>query len=332
MRSSGGILGLGILLAAGAACARQPSLSPQESVDRRILTEAVLDPATATVGDRVVYRLNVERPAEVEVEVEPVPGSIGDLDVLDHSVAERRLARGRILESHDWTLRADGVGSHVLPPIAVTRRRAPEEAAVEDAASGIPQVEPLYLEVYSVLPESGEVEDIRDIKPLRPPRFELPWPWLLAALAGVALAFLWWRRRSRGSEPAASVAVAVPLPPADQEALAAIDRCLQQPSRTETEIRDSVFLLSGILRRYVERTFGLNATDLTSEEILSRVQSLALAPSARDILEDFLEQSDGIRYDSRIPSDASTAQVADMARHFVLSTRPNPEEENREAA
>lgn len=297
--------------------------------EEAIVLEAFLEPASATVGDRVAYRLNIERPDSVELLVEAPGEKIGDLSVVEHSVAERRLARSRVLEQHSWILRADPVGSFVLPPVTVRQREESRLASGKDAS--ISEIDPLYLEVYSVLPESGEIEDIHDLKALQPARWEVPWGWILAGIVVVALAIWWWRRRRRLSEAGVTPATDPRLPP-DAEALAAIALLLRDPPRNEAEVRQTGFDLSGILRIYVERRFGVNATDLTSEEILAASRRIQLEEDSRNALRDFLRLTDQVRYSPEILLAGATDDAVELARRFVQATRQDVPEVAREAA
>ena len=87
----------------------------------------------------------------------------------------------RILERW-YKLRADLVGSYVLPPVELAYRLAAtagEPAASETPAESV-QTSEIFIEVQSVLPAGGEATDIRGLKPLRQVKTPTPvWLWVL---------------------------------------------------------------------------------------------------------------------------------------------------------
>jgi LPXTG-motif cell wall-anchored protein len=162
--------------------------------------------------------------------------------------------------------------------------------------------------------------DIRDIKPL----VELPrhtsLTWLMVALgvlALVALALWWWRRRRR----AEAAVTAAPLP-ADVIAVRALRALRDDLAAGRLDVHPFYFALSGVVRAYVEGRYGLNATDLTTEEIRARVAERAeLAPAVAADLVALLDAADWVKF-GRAPATVGDGERAcERARRLVESTR-----------
>jgi hypothetical protein len=159
--------------------------------------------------------------------------------------------------------------------------------------------------------------DIHDIKPLLSMGLDLQWLyWALGALALSGLALLaWylWRRRKK-SEP--SIPAPPPVPP-HIEAFQALDALGAQ---TGISGKHYYFTLSAILRRYLERRYGFPAAEMTTEELLPRIDGLSLDADLAPALKAFCLSADPIKFAG---ADAARNQMHDhmaMARSFVQRT------------
>lgn len=342
-----GIPLLGTLLACGATGTDTAS-EPRAPVE----VDAAVDQAVATLGDRLTFTLTVDRSEGIEVEVPPLDPEIEALTRIDSGAEEPRRQGGRVIEQRWVRLRVDDVGSHELPPVTVRYRprseatdaesgaasdagtgEAPEEEpneATEPARDSWETVEtaPVSVQVESLLERAErageEITDIRGLKPLERPAPEIPWPWIagggVLAAALAALLFLWLRRRSKGDESAA------PPRPAHEVALERL-AALARLDRTDPEtVHRLHFELSEVVRTYVEHRFGLNATDLTTEEIvvaLPRLPGLGGDTACR--LRRFLVDTDRVKFADHRPMETEIEAAFERARTFVETTRPRPE-------
>ncbi len=304
-----GLAGGAAALCLLAACARQvPGAAGEPPA---VVARAAVDRAVATTGDLIHYNLTVEHAAGLRVEVPEVGAGIAGFRLVNARHEPPREANGRVVERQVYELRADLVGSYILPPVTVSWQDAAGSRQTTATAE-------IFVEVKSVLPADGEAHDIRDLKPLRPlPRPLLRWLWALglAVLAAAAVyAFRRWRRRPRPL-PAA-------LPP-HEIAFAALAELRQTDFSDTAALRRYYFALSAVLRTYVEQRFGLNATDLTSEEILRRLGELGdLAAEDGRRLRRFLVASDAVKFAAHQPAEQEIGDTYEDALSFVESTRP----------
>lgn len=323
-----------LLLLALAACS-QPAPETAAPAEPRppVETRARVDRAVATTGDLITYTVTVDHDPSYEVEI-PEPGSeIAGFRIVDVGREEPREEDGRVVRELWYKLRADLVGSYVLPPITVTYRPQAEEGAGAPAEAQTVQTSEIFVEVESVLPAGGEATDIRGLKPLRPIERPLPW-WPFAAGGGVvvlaALAFLYWRRRRR---PAF-----VPPRPAHEIAFEALERLRRTDFADAEAVRLFHFEISEVIRAYVERRFGLNATDLTTEEIVARLDGVrGLEGDERGRLRRFLAATDRVKFAAHEPGEEAIRATYEDALSFVEATRERPvaapaETELKEAA
>jgi hypothetical protein len=103
-------------------------------------------------------------------------------------------------------------------------------------------------------------------------------------------------------------------------------------------VRRFHFRISEVVRTYVEGRWSLNATDLTTEEILAALATLSdLAPPEAGRLGEFLQTTDRVKFAEHRPPPSEIEQTWERALAFVEATRPRPEPEpaaepEREAA
>jgi hypothetical protein len=308
-------LALGLVAAAllVLACGDASSTAaPEGAGEGTVTVSAAADRSTATVGDAVRYTVEVRHPEGMSpILLAPVvDGAIGGLRVVDAGVERARRLRGVALASHWWILRAESTGSYVLPAAVVT---------VEAAEEGQRRLESneVFVDVVSILPE--DAADIRDVKPPRRSSGWIRWLWIggaALALAAALFAWWWWRRRKREAQQAPAL-----LP--HELALRELDRLRRTDFSSLAELRRYYFEISEVLRRYVEARFGLNATDLTTEEILARSSELRDLAGAQSIsLREFLVATDRVKYAAMVPTESEIEQTYELALSFVESTRP----------
>ena len=310
-----------------AACGEQtpvPTAEPKAPVE----ASSSVDRAVATTGDVITYRVTVDYDPAYTVEI-PEPGAkIAGFRITDLGREEPREVAGRILEERWYTLRADLVGSYVLPPVTVTFSKAQQDGpkaegdeAGEPAVTSVEtlQTSAIFVEVESVLPGDGEDQatDIRDLKPLQKIASPIPWTWIIAgavALLALLAAVLAWRRRP---------AKIVPSEPPHEVAFRQLNALRGTDFKDPEAVRRFHFRISEVVRGYVEDRFGLNATDLTTEEIAAVLPNLTpLPPSLGQQLETFLKETDRVKFADYAPLEDEIRGTYDRALGFVEATRP----------
>lgn len=235
-----------------------------------------------------------------------------------------------LLDQGTWStwrfeLRAVELGEQEVGPWTARASRAVDGSAGDTAAEVVEaSSEPVVVTVGGVLaetlPEDVAAEAIEPPAELFSPRF--PWVEILVGGAVVLLLLggllLWLLRRGKRA-PRAAIAVEVP---AHVEALRALARLRTAPRGTEAEIDAFYVAVSDVLRRYLERRFGLHAPERTTEEFLPELErSGFLAGEQRRHLARFLEQCDLVKFAGVRPGDDVHVQTFDFAEELVHATR-----------
>ena len=119
-----------------------------------------------------------------------------------------------------------------------------------------------------------------------------------------------------------------PPPPAHEWALAALSLLRAKPYIAERKFEPFYVELSAIVRRYLERRFGLHAPERTTDEFIREaVSSRLLTGDQQQWVGAFLEQSDLVKFARHEPASADMESACAAAEQLVRETagRPAPE-------
>ena len=236
--------------------------------------------------------------------------------VPDGFVGEELSRTVREADDHRWTrvvqrLRPSRLGTIEIPSVVVERG----DARASTDPIGVTVVGRLGTD----LPEGVDATTIEEPGPA----FDAPskWPWWIAVGGGVAAfaALAWWLLRSRGRARDHAEQVAVP---AHVEALRALARLRNAPRATDAEVDAFYVAVSDVLRRYLERRFGLHAPERTTEEFLPEVASSGrLDTEQQRPLSDFLRRCALVKFARHRPSDDEHVRAFEFAESLVHATR-----------
>ena len=170
-------------------------------------------------------------------------------------------------------------------------------------------------------PPEKLIDDLRLLEPPEPFRLN---PWIVGAVL-LAIALFWWfsrwHRATRGVREHKSA-----MQKAQEDALAELERLFALIDREES--RPYAQESSGIIRRYIEARFDLNAPRQSTEEFLEEVQhSPRLTPTHQELLAEFLRVCDLLKFARTFANRDELKALHDAAVNFVKETRyvpPNP--------
>jgi hypothetical protein len=167
----------------------------------------------------------------------------------------------------------------------------------------------------SLLAQAGS-DDLQDI---RPPYLFFGWVgpalWLLLALIALLILIaivlaIWWPRRQLSAKSAYELA------------LEKLERV--RPLIREDKPMPYAVAVSETIRTYLGQRFHAPSTRRTTEEFLRLMQADRATPLAdhRDLLRDFLQSCDLVKFARYQPRLAELEHVQQRARDFVLATKP----------
>ncbi len=164
-----------------------------------------------------------------------------------------------------------------------------------------------------------EVPDIRDIKPpVEMPAF-LWWILIIVVVSAVAwlVYFLYRRRPAPVMRP-----VQVPARSSWETALEHLENLHHKHYPEAGLFKQFYSGLSDIVRRYLEDRFAIRAPEMTTEEFLNYAKtSAALNDGQKELLKDFLNRSDMVKFARYVPAVHDAQANFDSAKKLILETK-----------
>lgn len=291
--------------------AAQTARSQVERGPVRVTVE--VSPAPARLSDEPKLTLTISHLPGVTVRKPPFGEALGDFTIRNFHEPLPRVEGDREVLQQVYTLEPTRTGKLPIAPISVTFL---DKRPGHDGKEQTLVTEALTIEIASVL--GAELPSLDKLRPSVGP-VELPpepatgrW-WALfwgPVAAGLGLlAWFWWRRRRKVEE--------APPPTPRELAREELERLLQQ-GLAESDVKQFYVELTGIVRRYIERTTGIRAPEQTTEEFLREIgHAKTFAEDQRRRLAEFLESADLVKFAALEPRRIDIDESIRRARIFV---------------
>lgn len=212
---------------------------------------------------------------------------------------------------YTWNISVFDTGWVRIPPLPVVIRKGNQLDT--NFTTAIP------IRVLPVEPDSTGLEDIKDIieQPFSLGYYKKYLPHLIIVLLLLAALYYWWRKRNRVEEIPEPV---IPEPLPHEWAFKALDDLEQRKLWQGGEVKEHYSYLTAILREYLERRYGINALEQTTDEILDQLSYPFLS---HDLLRDtgqLLSVADLIKFAKADPGIDIHAETIERVRRFVRET------------
>jgi hypothetical protein len=267
-----------------------------------------------TVGDRIQLSVGLIVPKGAQVIPPPTEQGFGKLVVKDWMTekAEKSNADSVTFKYLLTVYDAEPCSLQSLP-----------YAVTADGKTDTLKTSTIPLRIGSVIPPNpSETLDIKDIKPLE--KAGTPsylWLWLLIGLTIIIAAILLIRRWLLGkSKPKPEP----PPPPPYEEAIEALKVLEAKQYLLKGMIKQHVFELSDIFKRYLERRFEVNAAEFTTEEMLDWIKKSSLERPVKNRADWFFQQTDPVKFAKLIPDEDTIARFLAEVKLFLEETKPQP--------
>ena len=267
-----------------------------------------------TVGDPIAVELRVTLPAgAVPLDSSPrLHAPLPDgVRVLDPGAWR---ASGGVLTAR-LVLAFFRAGSTSTPAVDLTYRRPP--SATVDTARGAAR----SIVIVPTLPENAaSMRDIKDVMPL-PGAERARWIALgVGAVLVVVLGILAWRFRGRPAERTGNALVAATPVDAGAAALEELD-AIERAGWATSDVVRYYERVSGTLRRYLERAYGVRALDRTTPEILGLLPAMLSGSGLGEQLGRLLEDADLVKFARWRPHAPEAAAFLARARALLDAWR-----------
>jgi len=269
------------------------------------------------IGDIFSVKLLAIHPADTILHVPPLTQPEKQLVVRDRQQESHLLEDGRQQTLIQYQMTSFRIGTHILSTGLVQ---------CADSEGNVTQISfpDTRITVHSML--SGKEEEMQDIKgvvswPGRIPR----WIWAFITIAVITLLLALFIRHLL-MKPR-TILHATPPPPPHQIALAAL-ATLKRKGWIEAEKVEPFYVeLSDIARQYLEARYHLRAPEQTTEEFIrDAVYSKKLSTDHQQLLREFLEQSDLVKFARHLPGQDDMRHAFAAAERLVHDTQPVAEE------
>jgi len=295
-----------MLLSAGKVHTQEKEISISSVVDRSIIT----------IGDLIKYTLTITRNENLEIETLGLAANLGMFEIRDYQVFEPEKNEDNIIEKFEYTITTFDTGSYVIPPYPLAYYEPP------DTSFQIIMSEPIAIRVESVKP--SEATDIRDIKP----QLTIARSWrkvILYSAIGLGVLilvfFIWYyihrKRAGKGLLPERKK----PIRPAHEVALESLKNLESGTLLSEGKIKKYFTALSDIIRIYFEGRYFINATEMTTSQILEALTETNTDAETIQIVGEFLQMCDLIKFAKYIPEPREIVDTTGYAYTIVQNTK-----------
>jgi hypothetical protein len=300
-----------IILLIVSGCEKSEKKAPHEKPLPDVAVYSVVDRAVIPLGDVAQFTITVNSDPKISVNIPDLSKKFAGLRIVDYEPDKETVEHQRKIKKKWYRLKADTVGSYLLPEIEFSYVLPTGEAKKVKTPR-------IFLEVTSENEdnEKKEENDIRDIKPL----YLIPYDWkgVIFAVIFIVLfcfCFLIWKWRKAKKEIPSP-----PLPP-HEVALAKINALKIRWEANEIPFKQLHYELSEVVRAYLSGRFGMSAIEMTLEEIRHALKSLSDLPDfEKPRLLDLLGQTDRVKFTDYIPSEEVSVAIIASALSFVEAT------------
>jgi len=271
-------------------------------------------PDTATIGDEIKVRIDVDYPKDMELSEPAVKSSDNTIVVAPNPEVKSKTRGDRKYDQYTFTMSAFGKGEVELPIF--------EFFYYDSEGNQNSRMAPITtVYIKSVLPADTKPDSLK-LKDIVGPK-SLPilwWPYVVGGSVLILLgAFLYYffKRKTRDFE----IPEVPPEPPFDV-AVRKLNELKAENLPHKGKYKQYYIELSEIIRYYIEGRFEIKAVESTTYELKRIFKHPDLSrEQIKDTL-DFLSRSDMIKFAKHVPSAESPDKDFEQAKNFVISTKP----------
>lgn len=282
---------------------------------QEVKVSAAFDSTDIKIGDQVTLHLKVEQPINSMVVLPFLHDTLtGKIEVLKVMPADSVRKDGILQINQDVLVTSFDSGYHQVPPIAFPY----VSGSVKDTLYS----QALALNVTTLPVDS--LKDVLDIKPPYKPPFSILdyWPFIVGFIALVIIVVvvvLLITRKKKGY----LFMPPKPVEPAHVTALRQLDTLRGEKLWQNNKTKEYYTRLTEIIREYIEKRFGINALEMTSEEIIIGLRKINFDNEGNiGLLNKMFSTSDLVKFAKAQPlPDENEVNLLD-AYQFVNNTQP----------
>ena len=236
------------------------------------------------------------------------------LDIIKRGEVERTAdADSNVIVKQQLTLMTFDTGQVQVPPIALKYARSFDDPNRLKAYTDPIRLYSTTMTVDTTLAYKPIVEPIA-----APVKFKEVFPWILGALLLVliALGIWYWRKHRKPKVDADGNIVRGPVIPPYDKAVGDLKRLREEKIWQSGKVKEYFSSLTDIAREYIEGQFGVNAVEMTTDDILEEIKPLHFPKETYDKLKDTMEVADLVKFAkysaSTLESDTALNSMTDF--------------------
>ncbi|MFZ5941932.1 MAG: hypothetical protein ACOYXB_15295 [Bacteroidota bacterium] len=283
-----------------------------------ITVKASLEKDTIMIGEQIGLKFTVEKEAGLNVRFPDFADTLtSDLEILDSSEIDTTFEdKGERMEK---LLKITGFTEGI---VQIPSQFFPFSG---NGISDTVHTSPLFLVVLS--PAVDTTQAIRPIKPPvnTPVNFAEIYPWLLRGFLGLLglsliIAIIWMLLHR---EKLNAIFNHVKEEPAHVVAFRELDRLKEEKLPEQGRVKEFYSRLTEIIRRYIEKQYGIPAMETTTGEILGLFKSSNPDdPMLDEMLENLLQLGDLVKFAKQDPLPVENQTNLNNAYFFIQKTYP----------
>lgn len=288
----------------------------QIALAQQFTVSSQLDSASIQIGEQARLRLSVAQPTNLQVSIPILSDTITKgIEIVEMVKADTiSLSDSRIQVNYDYLITSFDSGFYFIPSYTYA------------AAGDTLQTAPLGLSVTTVT-VNPETDDVKAIKPI----MDAPFYWselftwvgyfLLAFLVVSLIIFVLLKYVFKKKVPFIDQ-TSQPVIPPHIVALEKLEEIKVQKIWQCGDIKVFYTQVTDVLRVYLEGRFGINAMELTSDEIMALVKKEPGLNEVRAALKDLLTLADLVKFAKMVPLENENERSLLTAFDVVDKTKP----------
>ena len=294
----------------------------------QVSVEASIDSLELLIGEQAHITLQVSLDSDKRLQLPVYPDTlVRGVEVLDVAKPDTQYINDnkRMLIKEVYTITSFDSALYYLPPM---------EVKVED---DIYKSNPLALKVMTMPVDTLHPEQFFGPKDVMKPNFMWSdWYGIIACVVlwvPAVFLLLYFIKRFRDNQPIIRKVKVEPKLPPHQEAMQEIDRIRNEKVWQHGLQKEYYTQLTDTLRTYIERRFGFKALEMTSDQIIDRLESIHDAEAMRE-MRSLLQTADLVKFAKFIPmmneNDANLLNAVNFINETREAEDPNAKPEPTE--
>ena len=256
------------------------------------------------------------------------------IDILKRGNVERTAdADSNVIVKQQLTLMTFDTGQIVLPSVGLKYAKSFDDPMRLEAFTDPIKLYATTIAVDTTMAYKPIVEPLA-----APITMKEVFPWILALLLAILLGLGIWlflKRRKTKVDGNGNIVKGPVIPPYDK-AVDELKRLREEKMWQSGKVKEYFSSLTDIAREYIEGQFGVNAVEMTTDDILDEIKPLRFPKETYDKLKDTMEVADLVKFAkysaSTLESDTALSDMTEFVNEsYSHYQKMKAEEEARQA-